>query len=533
MKRILSVLCAAAAVTFYAGATVFPELEPFSCTSIMVGKKASTDGAVITSHTCDGNYRTWVDIVPSVTYQNDTVVNVFQNRLHTESAKGSYRMTLKGSIFQPAGTTFRFVDTAYPCLNEKQLAMGETTITGRRELVNPEGMFMIEELQKIALQRCSTARDAIRLMGELIEEYGYGDWGECLTIADKNEVWHFEVFGEGTENIGGVWAAVRIPDDHVGVSANISRISSIDLSQPDYYMASDNVFEVAERLGFWDGKEPFCFWKAYAGGNYYGEDKSFHLREFFILDKLAPSLHLSFDSRELPISVKPDKLVSAEEVMALLAETYEGTEYDVTRNLKVTVKDRRTREVDTVISPAANPWMTADTRNMLNALKPGSVDGNRLVAVPQCSYSTVIELHADLPDAVGGVLWIAFDNPGQSPRIPIFCGTTSLPDCFSLCGQYGYDENAVVWKFRRANKLATVRWGAVRDEVFSAVAHFKVKGVREEAFVRDQYARILAEDGEEAAQTFLTGYTADFAGAAILTWEEMADRFWTRFARGF
>ena len=296
---------------------------------------------------------------------------------------------------------------------------------------------------------------------------------------------------------------------------------------------SDNVFEVAERLGFWDGKEPFCFWKAYAGGNYYGEDKSFHLREFFILDKLAPSLHLSFDSRELPISVKPDKPVSAEEVMALLAETYEGTEYDVTRNLKVTVKDRRTGEVDTVISPAANPWMTADTRNMLNALKPGSVDGNRLVAVPQCSYSTVIELHADLPDAVGGVLWIAFDNPGQSPRIPIFCGTTSLPDCFSLCGQYGYDENAVVWKFRRANKLATVRWGAVRDEVFSAVAHFKDKGAREEAFVRDQYARILAEDGEEAAQTFLTGYTADFAGAAILTWEEMADRFWTRFARGF
>lgn len=532
MKRILA-LYAAAAVSLCAGATVFPEHDPFSCTSIMVGRNASSDGAVITSHTCDGNYRTWVDIVPSVTYLNDTTVNVFRNRLHTESVKGSFSMTLKGEVFQPAGTTFRFVDTAYPSLNEKQLAMGETTITGRSELVNPEGMFMIEELQKIALQRCSTARDAISLIGELVKEYGYGDWGECLTIADKNEVWHFEVFGEGKDRIGGVWAAVRIPDDHVGVSANISRISSIDLSNPDYYMASDNVLEVARRLGFWDGKEPFCFWKAYAGGNYYGEDKSFHLREFFILNKLAPSLHLSFDSRELPISVKPDKPVSAEDVMALLAETYENTEYDVTRNLKVTVRDKSTGEVDTVISPAANPWMTGDTRNMLNALKPGSVDGNRLVAVPQCAYSTVIELHADLPDDVGGVLWIAFDNPGQSPRIPIFCGTTSLPDCFSLCGQYGYDRNSMVWKFRRANKLATVRWGATRNEISGAVAHFKDKGAREEAFVRDQYIRILNEEGEESAQAFLTGYTADFAGAAILAWDELADRFWTRFARGF
>ena len=94
MKKILSLLCLGAVSVFWASATVFPELDPFSCTSIMVGKKASTDGAVITSHTCDGNYRTWVGIVPSITYQNDTTVDVFKNRLHTESVKGSYRMTL-------------------------------------------------------------------------------------------------------------------------------------------------------------------------------------------------------------------------------------------------------------------------------------------------------------------------------------------------------------------------------------------------------------------------------------------------------
>ena len=173
-----------------------PVLNPESCTSIMVGKKASADGSVMTSHTCDSNYRTWMDIVPSASYDHDTTTTVYTGRMHTEYAEGTRGMIAKGTLPE-ARSTYQFLNTAYPCLNEKQLGIGETTITGRKALVNKKGMFMIEELQRIALQRCTTARDAIRLMGELIEKYGYGDWGECLTIADPKEVWHFEVFGEG------------------------------------------------------------------------------------------------------------------------------------------------------------------------------------------------------------------------------------------------------------------------------------------------------------------------------------------------
>ena len=115
--------------------------------------------------------------------------------MHTQTADDSTKMYRKGVIPQ-VRHTYRYLDTAYPCLNEKQLAMGETTITGRKELKNPDGMFMIEELERIALERCTTARDAIRLMGELVRQYGYGDSGECLTVADKNEVWIFEIQGE-------------------------------------------------------------------------------------------------------------------------------------------------------------------------------------------------------------------------------------------------------------------------------------------------------------------------------------------------
>lgn len=155
----------------------------------------------MTSHTCDGNYRTWMEIVPAARYERDTTVAIYNGRMHTEYPADRTNMELKGTIPE-ARSTYQFLNTSYPCLNEKQLGIGETTISGRKELQNKKGMFMIEELEKIALQRCTTAREAIRLIGQLVAEYGYGDSGECLTIADPNEVWHFEVFGEGPDKIG-------------------------------------------------------------------------------------------------------------------------------------------------------------------------------------------------------------------------------------------------------------------------------------------------------------------------------------------
>ena len=177
MKKLFTyvlMLCATLSVSV-AQQIQYPEpiLNPESCTSIMVGKKASADGSVMTSHTCDSNYRTWMDIVPSASYDHDTTTTVYTGRMHTEYAEGTRGMITKGTLPE-AQSTYQFLNTAYPCLNEKQLGIGETTITGRKALVNKKGMFMIEELQRIVLQRCTTARDAIRVMGELIADNGCG-----------------------------------------------------------------------------------------------------------------------------------------------------------------------------------------------------------------------------------------------------------------------------------------------------------------------------------------------------------------------
>ena len=511
---------------------------PMSCTSIMVGKKASADGSVMTSHTCDSWYRTWMQVVPARDYERDTVTAIYDGRMHTQSAQDSTKMYRKGVIPQ-VRHTYRYLDTAYPCLNEKQLAIGETTISGRDTLQNKKGMFMIEELERIALERCATAREAIRLMGDLVKRYGYGDSGECLTIADKNEVWIFEVFGEGPKKTGGVWAAVRIPDDEIAVSANISRISRLDLADTDRYMASDNVFDVAKKLKLWDGKGEFCFWKVYSGGNYFGEKKNYSVREWYIMDQLAPSLHLCDTVAELPLSVRPDQKVSAEQVMRLLGSYYEGTPKNLSGRHKLPNPKRKDKEgkvvetePDSIVSPFSNPWMRPDEINMYYAMGDSVMKNIRTVSVPWCAYSTVIQLRSWLPDEVGGVAWVALDNPGESPRFPIFCGTTQLPRLLQTCGQHTDRDDAALWHFRKANRLATVRWGTYRKTLEPLRDYFIEKGQRELPFVSDTWQQLQQQDPKKAEQ-MLNGYTADFFGATILRWDEMARQLWRQTWTGF
>jgi len=504
------------------------------CTSIMVGSEATTDGSVITAHTCDGNYRTWLDIVPSEEHSAGATRPVYWGKLHNETPWDMRGLRLKGEIPQ-ADSTFAFFNVAYPAMNEKGLSIGETTIGGRNELRNPEGMFLIENLQAIALERTTNARDAIQLIGELVAEYGYGDWGECLTFADASEVWHFEIHGAGPFEVGAVWAAVRIPDDHVGVSANIPRISTLDLDDSDFYMASENVHSLAEEMGWWDPSsgEEFKFWKAYSGRT------PFSIREFFILSNMAPSLNLLRDQDELPFSVKPDEQVSVRDVMRFYRETYEGTEYDMTRNLMVQPQRRRgepapDEEVGLVKSPMVNNWTVGgEMANLLNTLKPGTVETQRAIAIARCSYSQIIQNRGWLPPEIGTVAWFSFDNPGQSPRMPIFAGTLSLPNSFQVCGQHRYREDAAVWWFRRTNRLAMIKWGDVRDIIEGASMEFEdrafaelpsIEGIAMEYYNNGQYDQF---------RQYITKYSNDFAHATMTKWWELGNDLWMRYARGF
>ena len=154
------------------------------------------------------------------------------------------------------------------------------------------------------------------------------------------------------------------------------------------------------------------------------------------------------------------------------------------------------------------------------------------MSVPWCSYSTVIQLRSWLPDEVGGVAWMAFDNPGQSPRFPIFCGNTDLPATMKVCGHSGERDDAVLWQFRKANRLASLRWGVLRKVMEPVRDHFMEKGINELLMIEKRWQELNATDKDKAAQ-LLNDYTADFLGAEAYRWQMMAHDFWMQMWKGF
>jgi dipeptidase len=427
--------------------------------------------------------------------------------------------------------TYSFLNTAYPCLNEKQLAIGETTIVGREELRNKDGMFYIEELEKIALQRCKSAREAIILIGKLAEEHGYGDYAECITIADPREVWQFEISGSGKGKPSALWCAARIPDDNVGVSANVPRISTIDFNNPDFFMYSTDLKGAAKKLGYWDGKGPLKFWKVISRMG-----KAFGTRELFILSSLAPSLKLTNDTTELPFTVKPERKLSPRDVIKFFRETYEGTQWDITKNLLITVKkkdDKGNIVEEKMKSPIASGWMSMDLQGLLNELKPGVIEYKYCIAQDWCSYSHIIQCRSWLPDEVGAVAWFSFDNPALSPRIPVFSGVTKLPESFGICGQQRYTTDAAIWSFREANRLATINWSNGRKLIEPAVKEFEDKAFDEVPNVEKKVVELVKAGKNEEAKQYVTDYTNKFAYSAMRKWEELKGTLWSIFGRGY
>ena len=501
------------------------EFDGANCTSIMVGRNASTDGSVMTSHTCDSWYRTWMNWEPATDNEKDAKMKIYKGTMHTSDPNSMNGVKEVGEIPQ-AAHTYAYLNTAYPCFNEKQLAIGETTFSGPDTLVNKNGMFQIEELERIVLQRCDNARDAIRLIGELIKEYGYGDGGEAITIADTKEVWLLEIMGEGPKKIGGIWAAQRVPDGEVSVSANIPRIKYLNRDDPDNFLCSDNIEKVAKKYGLWDGKGELIWYKAF--GSSYSNGKNFREREWFIFNELAPSLKLDRDAEDIPFSVKPEKKVDVRDVMRLLRSYYEGTDMDLTRNLKIV-----TRDGDTIVSPTANPWMGGNEQKVYNMLKPGTIEFKRGVAMSWCSYSFVAQLRDWMPDEIGGICWIGVENPGQSPRIPVYSGCTKMPSCFDRCGHGNFDERTALWRYRKANKLAQVNWGYAKDIMYKNILRYEEKAMEELPELEKKVEKLLKQDKKDEAAELLNRYTADFEAATAETWKEMEHHFWEKFWTGF
>jgi dipeptidase len=499
---------------------------PDECTTITAGKEATADGSVITSHTDDSHRtRSWIDIMPPKDHPKGSMSPLFRRENCDTLAMPMYNHVKIGEIPQ-VEHTYGFINTAYPCMNEYQVAIGESTFGGRKCLQSDQCLINCQLLCKLMLERSKTAREAIRTADELTRKYGWRDAGECLTIADKHEVWHFEILGPGKGKVGAIWAAQRVPDDHVSVNANASRIMKIDLKNKDYFLASNNVYDMALDSGWCNSKEDFMFCYAYAPHT--RTSLAARRREWRVLDMVAPSLQLDPNAENYPFSVKPDKPVSLEKLVVIFKDYYEGTPFNFIKDITVTDENGQT-----IISPLANPFMPYGMNKVVRINGGWGWRGERTIARSNPMYATIIQCRDWLPDPIGGVVWLALDNVASSIYIPIYCGVYDLPGSYKTPGRTnGYSRESAWWAFNRLGTLTAQRWGDMHHDVD------KVWNIMQQELFLNQKgfeakAIQLYRDNPEIARKYLTDYSILWGNKVVYLAWKLGDHLWTKYDEKF
>ena len=502
-----------------------------ACTSITVGKLASVDGSVMTSHTCDSRIdRTWIDIQPGTKYKNGALRNVYLDSHKTVSAYDLSKQTLKGRIPQ-VPVTYKYINSTLPCINEHQVAIGESTFTGKKIMRSDIGMIDYYELNRLMAERARTAREAIKIVDDITRQYGYIDGGECFTIADPQEVWHLEIIGPGTGRKGAVWAAQRVPDDHISVNANGSRIRQIDLSTPDFFMASENVRTRAIELGLYDpdSGKPFEFCYVYASRKSMGTRR----REWRVFNLLAPSLELDPNGENFPFSIKPEKKVSPVDIMNIFRDTYENTPFDMTKYMLVPETDADGKQTGKFIkSPYANPFMDYDMMPLFKINGGWNEMGERCIARYYCTYATVIQVRDWLPDDIGGLVWFGYDNPAMTAYAPVYIGIEKVPESYKICGRPGFNRKCAWWAFNRVADLAAQKWGDMRHDVKAIWKPFQDKAFQQQKESEQKALKLYLQTPQKARQ-FLTRLSNEWLMKLETAYWKLGDDLWSKYTGKF
>lgn len=504
--------------TFLCSALCLLSFSPaLACTDVVVGRDASVDGSVMTCHTADGAYYdAQIRFIPGQKYPEGTNMDVYRNIVGEEP--GGW---IKVGEIPQAPETYGYFHVGYPAMNEHRVAIGETTI-GQKEILKtmPGGraLLAIEQLEVLALQRAKTAREAIQVIGELSQKYGFmpscGTEGECLTITDPDEAWIFHVFSTGfgwtpeSGRPGSVWAAQRVPDDEVVVVPNIARIRFIDPKDTKNFIVSDNYMQHAIDNGLYDpdGGQPFDFQAAYspATGNDDWALSSLWIRNrlYTIHKALAPSREWDpyAPVNAYPFSIKPEKKLSVRDIMGFIRGYHKGSPFDMTMDPAWIVEGK---DGAAELSPLTTPFPTRLQRNLLK------IPYSRSIATNACAYSWVSQMRKDLPEPVGGVMWFGYDNPAHTLYVPVYTGTRDTKESWKShfdrnklsldCAQWAFmlQDDVVNWRYQEAIKdLEAVR-NPIEDDFF-----------KKQAEVEKRAADLYKESPEKASE-FLTKYTIE------------------------
>ena len=473
-----------------------------ACTNFLVGKNASTDGATMISYSADsyGMYGKLVYYAAGHHHPGEmrVIVDGDTNHYLGQIPEAAYTYSVMGNI------------------NEHGLSIMETTFGGREELEDGSGIIDYVSLMALGMQRAKTAREAIAVMTQLVAQYGYASSGESFSIADPNEVWIMEMIGKGSKEKGAVWVAVRIPDDCIAAHANQSRIHRFNLKDKQNVIYSPDVITFAREMGYYDGAdEDFSFSNAYSPADFgairYCETRAWSFFNRFVdgmeqyLD-YADGRHIG-QAEPFPLYFKPRHKLSLKDVMNAMRDHYEGTPFDVTKDVGAGVYCAPYR-------PTPLEW-EYEGKQYFN---------ERPISTQQTSYTVVAQLRSQLPVSVGCVLWFGNDDANMVAYTPVYCCATHVPEPYAAetADDHTFSWKSAFWVCNWVSNMTYPRY----SQLFPAVE--KVRNELEDGFIANQSAveneaLALLQTDHAAAVKFLDNYTNQCALNMLSRWKELGE----------
>ncbi len=502
---------------------VMNTLPALSCTNFIVTKGASKDGSVMITYAADSHTRYGaIAFYPAGDHKEGSLCEIF----HYENGK------LLGTIPEVSHTY-----SVVQFMNENQVAIGETTFGGLDSLSSQPGAILdYGSLMRIGLQRSKSAREMIRVMTELVSEYGYATSGESFSISDANEAWIMELIGKGKYEKGAVWVARLIPDGYVSGHANQARITTFpfqktnnfnDLKQTVYHSA--DVISFAKKYGFYTGNDKaFSFSDVYNplkfGGARFCDARvwsffrnvSKGIRDSELYTKYAMGQFLhepklldqqpnpnNFVSNRLPLWIKPDSLISLSELMSRMRDHYEGTPLDM-RN-------------DQGAGPFKLPYRW---RPMEFEVDSVMYLCERAVATQQTGYSFVAQSRGKMPEYVGGIFWFGVDDADGCVYAPFYCKINRIPNSYAIGNgsMITWSETSAYWTFSQTNNWAYTRYNMIHPEIEQKQSRLESQFIAEIAGTDRQAIEFYKRD-PKAATEFLTNFSAKTADKLVSDWK--------------
>ncbi len=476
--------------------------DTLACTNFIVGKKASTDGSVICSYNAD-SYGAYMPLY---------------HYAAAKHAKGSKRKIYDWDTNRYLGEIDEAEETynVVGNINEWQVTIGETTYGGREEMVDTTGIIDYGSLIYIALQRSRSAREAIRVMTTLVEQYGYCSEGETFTICDPNEAWIMEMQGCGPDRKVSkertVWVAMRIPDEAICAHANQSRIGRFDMKDKDNVLYSKNVVKYARKMGWFSGKDTDFAWKwTYAAPDFAGRRIcdarawSFFNRHKQGMERYLPwALGKDKEAEDMPLWVVPDRKLSVADVIDDMRDHFEGTPLAIDST-----------------DIGAGIWQMPYRPTPLYFKVDGkSYFNERPTSTQQTAFSFVSQMRSWLPREVGGCFWFGNDDGNMVAYVPVYCSMTERPECFNAPGADAvtFSDRSAYWVCNWVSNMVYPRYSALFPDLK------QVRDSLQQSYFAQQADIEAKAKGMEPARMrqFLNDYSVNQAQQMLARWKQLA-----------